>query len=332
MPGTPAPPLLVLDLEKTLIGSEYDARYGWRHVKRPGLDFLIKNLSNYYEIVIFSENDIGAVQELLMAIDPNSACHKLGSSAAEARDGVMIKRLDCLNRELSRIILIDDNPDAFQLFPRNTLQVQPFVDFTDKNDTVLYDLVPLLQAFVHDDSKDFRDTIDDLGTNLAEEAVIEYQMRLSKKKSDENVNRNKGIGGLIRNGFNKSLPNVEPIESRSGILSVSQIVGSTSNNNLDIEVGGASGSSKVVNGTFGDGSGDGIVGVTPIGYVGPKGPIQKKKGALFEWLENSEKEKEENEMRKMEKMNEIYAKRMYEKRAKDEKEAEEKKRKQEEGL
>ena len=36
-PGTPAPPLLVLDLEKTLVGSTYDARYGWRHVKRPVL-------------------------------------------------------------------------------------------------------------------------------------------------------------------------------------------------------------------------------------------------------------------------------------------------------
>jgi hypothetical protein len=58
-PGTPCPPLLVLDLEKTLVGSTYDARFGWRHVKRPGLDKFLKVLSQYYEIVIFSENDIG---------------------------------------------------------------------------------------------------------------------------------------------------------------------------------------------------------------------------------------------------------------------------------
>ena len=41
-PGTPPPPLLVIDLEKTLIGSEYDAKYGWRHIKRPGLQRFLK--------------------------------------------------------------------------------------------------------------------------------------------------------------------------------------------------------------------------------------------------------------------------------------------------
>ena len=145
-PGTPAPPLLVVDLEKTLIGSEYDARYGWRHVKRPGLDYFLDKLSSYYEIVIFSENDIGTVAEVMIAIDPDGRCHKLGSAAAEARDGLMLKRLDYMNRDVSRIILIDDSPDAFQLFPRNTLQVKPFTDVGDGSDRVLYDLVPLLQV------------------------------------------------------------------------------------------------------------------------------------------------------------------------------------------
>ena len=32
-PGAQPPPLLVLDLERTLIGSIYDGRHGWRHVK-----------------------------------------------------------------------------------------------------------------------------------------------------------------------------------------------------------------------------------------------------------------------------------------------------------
>ena len=173
----------------------------------------------------------------MIAIDPDGRCHKLGSAAAEARDGLMLKRLDYMNRDVSRIILIDDNPEAFQLFPRNTLQVKPFTDVADSTDRVLYDLVPLLQvrcsgvcgharivlhassacvviarpdfnlvascaahsspllivralptpfvvrpllfthsgqAFVHDDAKDFRDTIDDLGTHEAEEAGTVY--------------------------------------------------------------------------------------------------------------------------------------------------------------
>ena len=153
-----------MDLEKTLIGSDHSAQYGWRHVKRPGLDQLLERLSSYYEIVIFSENEVEVVQDLLMNIDPQSKTHKLGASAAESRDGIMLKRLDLMNRDQSRIILIDDSEKASSLFPRNTLLVKPYVDTTDQSDTALLDLIPLLQAFIHDQSTDFRDTIDDLGT------------------------------------------------------------------------------------------------------------------------------------------------------------------------
>ena len=44
-----------------------------------------------------------------------------------------------------------------------------------------------------------------------------------------------------------------------------------------------------------------------------KGTAKKTKGAFFEWLDQTEKDKEEHEMRKREKMNEIFTKRMREK-------------------
>ena len=75
-PGTPAPPLLVLDLEKTLVGSEYDSVNGWRHVKRPGLDKFLKSLQQYYEIAIFSENDLGMAMDIMAAIDPEGEAEK----------------------------------------------------------------------------------------------------------------------------------------------------------------------------------------------------------------------------------------------------------------
>jgi import inner membrane translocase subunit TIM50 len=299
----------VLDLEKTLIGSEYDARYGWRHVKRPGLDQFIARLCQYYEIVILSENDVGTVQDILVAIDGEGRCHKFGSAACEARDGVMLKRLDLMNRDISRIILIDDDPEASKLFPDNTLQIKPFTDVRDKNDTVLFDLVPLLQAFVHDGAADFRTTLDDLGTHEAEEAVIEYRMRLSEKKAAEERKRNKGIGGVVRSRIAPSSTGDVP-ESRSGVLSVSQIVG-------EAPPEGASPAdlSSTPSATGKPGSKE-----------TPKPPAQKKKGALFDWLDNAEKEREEYEMRRREKMNEIYANRMREKMQKEQQEAEEKRR------
>jgi import inner membrane translocase subunit TIM50 len=150
-PGAIAPPVLVLDLERTLIGSIYDAQYGWRHVKRPGVDRLIDQLKDYYEIVIFSENDKGMTYDIMEAIDRENRCHKFGVSEAEVdKDGSVLKRLDFMNRDLSRIILIDDNEDSARLFPRNTLQIKPFTNIYDKNDRALLELIPLLQALIHE--------------------------------------------------------------------------------------------------------------------------------------------------------------------------------------
>lgn len=274
-PGTPAPPLLVLDLEKTLIGSVYDTRFGWRHVKRPGLEKFLNSLAQYYEIVIFSENDIGIAQEVLMAIDPEGKCHKLGASAAEAKNGKLLKRLDYMNRDLSRILLIDDNPESFALFPENTIQIRPFDNINDKSDTILLDLLPLLQAMVHDNATDFRKTLQDLGTNDAEEAVIEYKMRLHEKKVQENMKRNKGLGGVIRKRLTTKTEDIDTDRERSSILSPSEIVGQAKASEI-----------------------------TSVNKP------QKKQGALFQWLESTEKEKEEYEMKKREKMNEIYVKRI----------------------
>ena len=63
-----------------------------------------------------------------------------------------------MNRDIRKIVLIDDDPDAFIGFESNTLQVKPFENVRDMNDNILLDLVPLLQGFVHHDSKDFRVT------------------------------------------------------------------------------------------------------------------------------------------------------------------------------
>ena len=299
-PGTPAPPLLVLDVEKTLVGSEYDPKNGWRFVKRPGVDELIEALHQYYEIVLFSERDFGLVEPILMALDKNQRCttYLTSNHAQQTKDNKFLKRLDLMNRDLRRIILIDDDPDAFEGFESNTLQVQPFENIRDKQDTVLLDLIPLLQALVHEDSKDFRKTLESLGTRYAEEAAVEYQLRVAKAREEEKRRRNVGLGGLIRG---RTRPEVidEQATVRSLIPSPSALVG------------GSSSSSST------DGSSSSASSSSSSGATLPKADapaVVKKKGALFDWLEKAEKEKEELERLKGEKMNQIYLKRMEEKK------------------
>jgi TFIIF-interacting CTD phosphatase-like protein len=68
-----------------------------------------------------------------------------------------------MNRPLEKIILIDDDIQATQLFPRNSLLIKPYTNIYDVNDTALLELIPLLQALVHEGINDFRDTLDEMG-------------------------------------------------------------------------------------------------------------------------------------------------------------------------
>ena len=301
-PGTPVPPLLVLDLEKTCIASEYDARVGWRHVKRPGLDKLIQQLSSYYEIAIISENDPNVQEQLLLAIDKDNRTFKLGPTAAELRDNIYYKRLDYMNRDLRRIILIDDDEKASSLFPRNTLLVKPYTDLQDKSDTVLLDLIPFLQALVHEQCDDFRDTFDALGTHDASEIATEYQMRVSRKKQQELKARNRGLGGLARSVLAPRVTEVSENARSSLIPSATQLVGSTSEDVSAYK--NQKGSGEVE--TASDLEFKGKL-KTDIGSNAPK-----QKGKLFERLGQIEKDNAEMENLRREKMNEIYTKRMME--------------------
>lgn len=277
-PGTPAPPLLVLDLEKTLIASEHDPRFGWRHVKRPGVDKFIEQLSNYYEIVIFCENDIGMMEHVLMAIDKDGRTHKLGPSAGEQHNGVILKRLDCLNRDLRRIILIDDNPVSAQKFLGNTILVKPYEDVRMKSDTTLLDLIPILQAIAQDEEiRDFRVTLDELGTHNAADIVSEYHYRITTSRVAELQKRNRGLGKFIR--ANAGLDTTKEFQS---LISQPEIIPKLSEKPKNDK-------------------------------IEPKPVENKKKGSMFEWLENNEKERMDATMKKREIMENMYREKMMEK-------------------
>ena len=295
-PGTPCPPLLIVDLERTLVGSTHDIQYGWRHVKRPGLEKFIKSLAGYYEVVLFSENDIGIAQEIMDAVDPEGMTHKLGSAAGEMRGTKVLKRLEYMNRDPRRILVIDDNPESVELCMDNVLLVPPFLDVNNKHDKTLENLIPLLQAFVHDGVEDFQKTLKDLGTHEAEEAVAEYRMRLAEVREKENRRRNRGLGGLIR-GKSSASSEDDGFAPRSAVLSPADIVGSSAqevayHNTLEKLHGG-----RELNKNY-------------FNKDKPKPSEIKKKGGLMAMLEQAEEKKAEEQMLKQMKMNEIYQQRM----------------------
>lgn len=65
-----APFTLVLSLEDLLIHNDWTREHGWRVAKRPGLDYFIRYLSQYYELVLFTSVPSMAADPILRKLDP----------------------------------------------------------------------------------------------------------------------------------------------------------------------------------------------------------------------------------------------------------------------
>ena len=67
----PAPPYtLVLSLEDLMIHSEWTREHGWRTAKRPGLDYFLRYLSQYYELVLFTSMPVSYADAIIRKLDP----------------------------------------------------------------------------------------------------------------------------------------------------------------------------------------------------------------------------------------------------------------------
>lgn len=64
------PYTLVLSMEDLLIHSEWTREHGWRMAKRPGVDYFLRYLSQYYELVIFTSQPWAVAEPIIRKLDP----------------------------------------------------------------------------------------------------------------------------------------------------------------------------------------------------------------------------------------------------------------------
>ena len=69
-PNQRSPFTLVLSLEDLLVHQEWTRESGWRIAKRPGLDYFIRYLSQYYELVLFTSQPSFIGDTILRKLDP----------------------------------------------------------------------------------------------------------------------------------------------------------------------------------------------------------------------------------------------------------------------
>ncbi len=69
-PSQERPYTLVLSLEDMLVHSEWSRQHGWRAAKRPGVDYFLRYLSQYYELVVFTSVPYAIGANIMKQLDP----------------------------------------------------------------------------------------------------------------------------------------------------------------------------------------------------------------------------------------------------------------------
>jgi mitochondrial import inner membrane translocase subunit TIM50 len=83
---------LVLSLEDMLVHQEWDRAHGWRIAKRPGVDYFLRYLTQYYEIVLFTSQPSAIADQVLRKLDPYMMIRwPLFREATLYKDGQYIK-------------------------------------------------------------------------------------------------------------------------------------------------------------------------------------------------------------------------------------------------
>ena len=131
---------LFIDLEDTLITSEWDKVNGERHIK------MLMYLSSMYEIYLVSNMDMTYGMEMVTQLDSHHVCSGyLFSDSMKLRNGSRVKDISYFSRDPKRVIVVDDNVNANEQ-PENVLVVKPFKNARRVKDTTLLDLIPILEG------------------------------------------------------------------------------------------------------------------------------------------------------------------------------------------
>ena len=69
-PNMQPPMTLVLSLEDLLVHQEWTRERGWRIAKRPGVDYFLRYLSQYYELVLFTTQPSSMADQVIRKLDP----------------------------------------------------------------------------------------------------------------------------------------------------------------------------------------------------------------------------------------------------------------------
>nr|XP_018910870.1 PREDICTED: mitochondrial import inner membrane translocase subunit TIM50-A-like [Bemisia tabaci] len=205
------PYTLILELTDLLVHPDWTYQTGWRFKKRPNVDaFLEKVGPPLFEIVIYTAEQGLTVFPIIDSLDPKQMIsYRLVRDATEFVDGHHVKNLDCINRDLSKVIVVDWNPDSVKLHPNNALVIPRWKG--QDTDRTLVDLAAFLQTIAINQVEDVREVLqyyrqfDDPLETFKENQRKFLEQQEERRKAEEERKKNKPLaakwsGSLFSSG------------------------------------------------------------------------------------------------------------------------------------
>jgi len=154
------PYTLVLEMTGVLVHPDWTLNTGWRFKKRPGVDFFLQQVGPpLFEVVIYTHEQGFTAFPIIDGLDSQGhVMFRLFRDATRYVNGAHVKDLACLNRDLSKVIIVDCDPKAISLQPQNAFLLHKWTG--DDGDRTLLDLAAFLRTIVASEVEDVRPVLE----------------------------------------------------------------------------------------------------------------------------------------------------------------------------
>ena len=172
-------------------------------------------MSKYFEIVIFTASLSKYANPLLDIIDPKKVCsYRLYRDHCTLINGIFVKELKRLNRNIKDIIIIDNSPTSYAFNPQNGIPIKSW--FEDKNDNELEKLEPFLKFLSKvDDIKLYIPSIvkdNEIDYDEINNILLKDKEKMKKEEEEKNSNNNFDISAY--NNLTSDFNHISDISDR----------------------------------------------------------------------------------------------------------------------